>query len=454
MDVVFNSNKFFCWINQALITCVSRIICVIETLVPSKFSDKIRILRSHEVVFYNVIGLTFFNSLGGLLTILTQVKLANVMGASHYGVYSYCLAIGEVGAMVVRYGRHKTMVRDLIQYPVRNLQLISSTFIIGVINFLIFLGLVLVFHQDIDIQISVGTVLLICGACLISLDFQPVYVSLNAMSWHSMYNLFQKLIFVIILWGIMLSPFTLSLNVLGIVFFFSWILVIVWQYKEITSFFHLKIISTCEWSKLFKLYRENFVVAFSCLFGIAFGPIIRIVLNNYCNSREVGVFSAGLQILLIAQFILNQIGRIGNPMMAIIGKDNCSMKQRRLFVYRYLFIMLSSTLPFFIPFFFFPSLVVNMFFTEEYADLVIMLPILAVYLIALSVGVVYTQFLISMRKDRLYFIIYVLGATLTILCAFLLIPILGILGATLSLCVPHALTCLCYWWFSANLLRK
>ena len=96
MDVVFNSNKFFCWINQALITCVSRIICVIETLVPSKFSDKIRILRSHEVVFYNVIGLTFFNSLGGLLTILTQVKLANVMGASHYGVYSYCLAIGEV----------------------------------------------------------------------------------------------------------------------------------------------------------------------------------------------------------------------------------------------------------------------------------------------------------------------------------------------------------------------
>lgn len=164
MDVVFNSNKFFCWINQALITCVSRIICVIETLVPSKFSDKIRILRSHEVVFYNVIGLTFFNSLGGLLTILTQVKLANVMGASHYGVYSYCLAIGEVGAMVVRYGRHKTMVRDLIQYPVRNLQLISSTFIIGVINFLIFLGLVLVFHQDIDIQISVGTVLLICGA--------------------------------------------------------------------------------------------------------------------------------------------------------------------------------------------------------------------------------------------------------------------------------------------------
>ncbi|MFK1862311.1 hypothetical protein ACIXEP_10045 [Bacteroides fragilis] len=127
--------NFFCWINQALITCVSRIICVIETLVPSKFSDKIRILRSHEIVFYNVIGLTFFNSLGGLLTILTQVKLANVMGASHYGVYSYCLAIGEVGAMVVRYGRHKTMVRDLIQYPVRNLQLISSTFIIGVINF-------------------------------------------------------------------------------------------------------------------------------------------------------------------------------------------------------------------------------------------------------------------------------------------------------------------------------
>ena len=74
MDVVFNSNKFFCWINQALITCVSRIICVIETLVPSKFSDKIRILRSHEVVFYNVIGLTFFNSLGGLLTILTHSR--------------------------------------------------------------------------------------------------------------------------------------------------------------------------------------------------------------------------------------------------------------------------------------------------------------------------------------------------------------------------------------------
>lgn len=79
-------------------------------------------------MLHNVVGLAFFNALGGLCVMVTQIKLANYLGASVYGIYSYCLAIGEVGSVFVRYGRSKTMVRDLIQYPEKRDALVVSTF--------------------------------------------------------------------------------------------------------------------------------------------------------------------------------------------------------------------------------------------------------------------------------------------------------------------------------------
>ena len=425
---------------------------IIKPIVPKKYKGKILQLEQSNT-FNNVFGLTLFNAIGGIVVMLTNVKIANVLGASLYGLYSYYLAVGEVGQNFVRYGRNKTMTRDLIQNPSKFESLISNTLVLGLLNLCIYLFVVLLFSKPLDITLSIPAILLLISPCLGSIDFQPVYESLKQMSWHSMYLLIQKCIFLILLWGFLLLYDTPSLGYLGSVLFFSWFFIIVIEYWEIIIGFGIRIRLFVSLSSIKGLYKENFLIALSCMTGVAFGPLIRLILKNYTDTQSVGIYSAGMQIFVISQFILHQISRVGNPMMAEAGKDTCTIKERKTLCKKYVFLTILSTLPFFIPLFFFPQLTTNLFFTEEYSDLSHYLPFFGIYLAALAIGVVYTQFLISMRKDKIYFIIYVSSAISTILVAFLLIPIWGVLGAVIALCIPHSIGCLFYFICSIKFLK-
>ena len=115
--------------------------------------------------------------------------------------------------------------------------------------------------------------------------------------------------------------------------------------------------------------------------------------------------------------------------------------------------MILTSLPFLLPLTAFPHFVADIFYSAEYAELGDLLPWFGIYLFAFGLGVVYTQFLISMRQDKLYFTIYVISALATVGCAFLLIPLYGLQGAIISLCVPNSVGCLFYFICSLKYLR-
>lgn len=451
---MIQSNKLLFAIDGFLGRFVAFALALAGRVSPAPVRRRLQTLEQHKSAVHNALGLTFFNALGGVLVLITQVKLANVMGAAVYGLYSYYLAIGEVGANFVRYGRNKTMTRDLVQFPEKEGFLIPNTFLLGCCNLLVYLVAVLLLHEQLDADLSWAYVLLVVSPCLMSLDFQPVYESHRLMSWHSIYYLIQKALFLLGIWSVVIVASGVSLTAVGIILFCSWMLILCLQYREVIRGLGIRVFRSFSLSDLLYLYRTNFLIALSCIFGIAYGPLIRLILNQYADSRAVGVYAAGLQIFLMAQFILNQIGRVGNPMMAAVGRADCTPAKRRLFVRRYLAVMLVCTLPFAALLFFFPGWIARTFFTPEYVGLVDILPILACYLVALAIGVVYTQFLISMRKDRAYFVIFVSSAVVTVPVAFFLIPLYGVVGATLALCVPHGVGCLCYYFSARRYLKN
>lgn len=178
-----------------------------------------------------------------------------------------------------------------------------------------------------------------------------------------------------------------------------------------------------------------------------------MVLKESADAAAVGVYAAGMQIFLLCQFFFNQIARVGNPMMAEVGKEECSLDKRRLLVKRYTIIMLMAAIPFLLPLVVFPHFTADVFYTKEYEQLGSLLPWYGIYLIGLAIGIVYTQFLISMRKDKVYFTIYVMSAVATAICAFTIIPSLGVLGAVISLCIPHTIGCLFYFIVSLKYLK-
>lgn len=424
---------------------------ILKLFCSSKNKSKLERLESNSNL-RNVAGLAFFNALGGLIVLLTNVKIANLLGASVFGLYSYYLAIGEVGQNFVRYGRNKTMTRDLIQNPTCFDSLVANTFVLSIINLLLYLVIIICLSNTLEIDLSIASFFVIVAPCLHSIDFQPVYESVKMMSWHSIYLFLQKTFFLIGVWGVILIVNKPSILFLGFALFLSWLIIDIIQFREIISQFRINIRSHVSFTSLKKLYRDNFFIALSCIVGIAFGPLIRMILKTYSPSQDVGIYSAGMQIFLLSQFIMTQISRVGNPMMAEAGKERCTVSHRKSLCKRYVLLMLIATFPFAIPLCFFSQFVTEFFFTEEYSSLSQYLPFFGWYLIFLSIGVVFMQFLISMRKDKVYFSIYVLTALATLVVAYLIIPVYGVLGAVISLCVPHSIGCFLYFVFSTKYL--
>lgn len=437
-------NKIILSINNAFTKVVSLVLKGIKRILPKRFSSYINKVESNTA-FHNIIGLLFFNAIGGLLMILTQVKLANYLGAYIYGIYAYVLAIGEIGANFVRYGRHKTMVRELVRFPKLQNDIISNTFVLSLINILIFLSLILIIHRYIEIDLSVTILLLIISPCFISLDFQPVYEKLKMMSWHSIYNLLQKAFFLIPIWiGILFSD-KLSLTYIAIVTCISWTIVLIWQYKEISRIYSLSIFSRVNKRSLIQQYKDNALITICCFAGIAFGPIIRMILKHNADASEVGIFSAGFQLLILSQFILNQISRIGNPKMAEVCLPGYSFKLRQKFIKKYCVVMFLSVLPFTIALSVFSSEIVTHFYAQEYARIAEILPIFGFYLMVCSQGVVFNQYMISFKNDKAYFTIYISSAILSFIIAILLIPIFGLVGAAWAYCIADGMASILYF---------
>lgn len=446
-------NKLLFFLDSGLDKFVMFVIAIVRYIVPEKKKQNIDKLIEHKDLLHNVVGLAFFNALGGICVMATQVKLANYLGASVYGVYAYCLAIGEVGALFVRYGRNKTMVRDLIQFPEKRNGLVVSTFILSLVNLAFFFLVIFVFHKTLDIEVNWVCFLLILSPCFASLTLDPVYECLKLMSWSSIYTLLQKFGFLFFLWALFFIQYDVSLLTIGIIVVVTWLIVIFMEYYEISSQLRIVFFSKVRIGDLWELYRTNFVIFLSCVTGVAFGPLLQLILKNYTDSRSLGIYAAGLQIYHICLFLNTQISRVGNPMMAEAGKPDCSMINRRKLVSRYTLAMLIASVPFAIPMFFFPKFITSVFFTEEYYELAKYLPLLAIYLVTISIGVVYTQFMISMRMDKTYFLIYVASAITTLIMSFVTIPFWGILGAFLSLCIPNGIGCLLYMLFSIKYLK-
>lgn len=447
-------NKPLYYLDTWLDKFVMLVIWIIRHFIPGKYKKKYDILCEHKDMLHNVVGLAFFNALGGIFLMVTQVKLANYLGASVYGIYAYCLAIGEVGAMFVRYGRNKTMVRDLIQYPDKRNSLVVSTFFLSLVNLGLFLTITFLCHEPLDIQVNWTYFLLILSPCFASLSLDPVYESLKMMSWSSIYGLMQKFGFLIVIWGLFFFHLHVSLFAIGLIVVATWIIVCSMEYYEIGTQLRIKFLEKVRIKDLWILYKDNFVIFLSCITGVAFGPLISLILNNYTDNKSVGIYAAGLQIYHICLFLNTQIARVGNPMMAEVGKVDCPVEKRKKMVYRYSLIMMATSMPFAIPMLFCPSLIINMLFSDEYIALSNYLPFLAIYLLAINIGVVFTQFMISMRMDKVYFTIYVSSALLTLLVSYATIPSLGILGAFISLCIPHSIGCMLYMLFSIKTLNN
>lgn len=442
-------------IDQILDLFIVKMLLFSKSYLPRSVDERMAILLLKKDYIKSILGLIVFNSIGGVITLYLQFFIANKVGVISFGEYSYYVAIGTVGAVFTRYGRNKTMLRDIIQSENNTSSIIISTFIIGIANMLFFNIVIILLQRILDYEFSLISFLIINGTMISSLDFQPFYESQNRFSFHSLIMFAQKFLFIsiVLLWYFMCGDLTIL--IVGFALFFSWLFMIIAEFIDIKSFISFNLSINDVFSLTYDTYKKNFYVAASTIVGIAFGPILRIILKNEYGDTEVGIFSASFQILILSEFLMNQISRIGNPLMAtsaLMIESNLSDVRRKVFLY--LFVVLISVFPFSLLMIFMPVTLTHFMLSDEYSSVSVLLPILGVYLIFLSVGVVFAQFLISLRMDACYIKGYVFGGIMTAVVGWILIKPFGVLGATIALGLSHSISCIIYVYYSLKILFR
>jgi PST family polysaccharide transporter len=391
------------------------------------------------------------------LQFVTMVKIANIWGRAAFGDLAYALVIGTYGAAIVQYGLNRTFVRDLIHFPNRFGELVAASLVLrSLILALVFLGLVgwnIIMGSS--YSLSWGLIAIIIAVCMASLSLQSVYDVWDKMVRHAVYNLLRRSVYFVIVWTfIVILPHKLSITLIGVAMLLSALIGMgieyYWAISRIKFDKNLNIRKTVT-----AMAKDNVWVSLAAIGCLSFAGLNQLILKHVSGSAELGGYSACWQIVLMAMLLLTQIARIGKPAMARYTDNNSEISAHRLhFFLRYSGVTFAVAACIGLPSMLFPKIIMGTLFQPEYISAAGTLRILGAYIMILSIGIVASQYILSVRMEKTYFASVVAGGCLSIVLCFILIPKWSGLGAALSLLISHGVAMGLYLLAAVNHIRK
>lgn len=382
------------------------------------------------------------------LGFITKVKIANTLGKANFGLFAYGLAIASYGAAIIGFGLNRTLVRDLVHFPKRQGQLVASSLLLRFFMFLLVTVALLVwkFVSSEESDLTWSVVLLVFGQSMIGLELKALYDSWDRMSRHAVYNFIQRGVYFVAVWlMVLLAPKSLSIFWLGIFTIVAVTLYLILQCKWAFNRIDFNGIGRSIFTATIALARGNLIIWFSVLGCLSFGTVNQIILKFYEGKESLGGYAAAWQIITIAILFLNQVARIGNPATARITKPGVEKANRIKFLVKYSAVMLLAVFPVCITAIIFPEMILRFIYKPEYVYAAGALRIMGIYMIIYSLGYVASQYIVSSRMEKIYFISVFIGGALSILFCLFLIPRLGGIGAALSLLIAHGISMGLYW---------
>ena len=406
------------------------------------------LILSQKQNLRNLSVLLIVNLIVGGLGFVTKVKIANTLSIADFGLLSYGFAIAAYGGAIIRFGFDRTLVRDLIHFPKRQGQLVLSSLLLRGFLFLVVISALLIwkYFSSTESDLTWGVILVVLGQSMIGLELKAVYDSWGKMSRHAFYNLIQRCLYFAAVWMVILFlPKSLNILWLGVFTLGSATVYLLMQGRW--AFSRLDFTSAHEniSAKTLKLARSNLIIWFSCLACLSFGVVNQIILKIFNGKEALGGYSAAWQLVAIAMLCLTQIARIGNPATARVTRASVNSKMKVRFLIKYSTVMFLAVLPVSLASILYPEFILKTIFRPEYITAATILRVLGFYMLIFSVGLVASQYVISARMEKIYFVSVLVGGILGLLLCLILIPILGGVGAALALLISHSLTMAAYW---------
>ena len=410
--------------------------------------NAIALTAARKARLQNLSALILTNALVMGIGFLTRVKIANIVGKEVFGLMAYGMALGHLGAMFVRFGLDRTLVRDLVHFPDRFGKTVAASIALrGVIFIFVLFGF---FVWKLCLpntgDLLWGVIAIALTRCLVALDLQSVYDTWQKTNRHAVYNVIQKCFYFSIIWAVVIhSPSRLSLNLIGFSMMTAMLLYLFMQYRwafRREDFFNFR---ESIFDLALSMGKRNVLVCLSAFAGITFDSINQIILKFYCGTKELGGYAAAWQITLLTTIMLLQVSRIAKPVTASVTGPGVERKNRIEYLLKYSASIILIVTPICIPLVFFPKMILTTFFRPEYASAAEILRVMGFYIWIIGIGQVSSEYIISRRIEKLYLASNFLGSGFCIILCFALIPKFSGLGAALSLLIGHGIAIFCYF---------
>lgn len=391
----------------------------------------------------NLLALVVINYGITILATVTNIAMANKMGKFEYGKVAYGLAIGLYAATLVLYSSDRTLVRDLTHYKDRfNEMVLGSLYIRGAIFAIVTLALLLGASR---FQLTAGTLMIVLSVAMVSLDFQAVFDQKNDMKRHAAYLFASKIAFFAIIWlAVILAPKRLTVGLVGFGMLLGSVVFLAlqarWIHRNLPGMRGIKAMDSVRYQ-----LRTGFPVWVASFIFLSFSTLNQLFLKAYKDTGELGVYAVAFQTVSAGSLFINQIARIGKRKCADVTLPDTPLSVELRFLAKYLGAILGTSVLIYGPVYLLAPFVLKVLFHDEYAGAVPILRILCAYSVVFSAGIVFSQYIIALHREKTYLLCVSIGAAICILSCMWLIPKHSGLGAAYALLLAYAANALLYF---------
>jgi len=346
-------------------------------------------------------GLNFF--VAGIGYVFTIV-IANTLGPNDFGIYSYTMLWGGFATLLIVFSTDATIP---VQYAKTNDKqgLFNLTQTIKILFLFIWIASIPLWYRFTELGLVISknpeVIIGLITLTLASFRIMEFYeISKNNIR-------FAKIFFTERMFYLFLLGFFLYTNSLDIFTIFSCLFVatfcsLLFQIKD--NFNLIKNFEIEKFQNVSGLFKENLPIALIQLSTFVYGGFSRVVLESKLGMEQLGIYSAGWQIILVITIFQAQVVRVWRSDLsnALINKKRGDIKH---LISSYL---LFSTLPVFIFAIFisvFSYEIVSILFSDEYILLATILPIFSLFFVFISLDSLAKILWISIGNRRKYLMI-------------------------------------------------
>ena len=384
-------------------------------------------LSNSRGLIFPLFMLTKNNAIAAALSYTLTISLANILGPSDFGIYSFVLVIGSILSIVITFGTDLTA--PMMFAKIANRQKALS------IIFGIRLSIILITALGLAIYSFTSLALSYYILCLLAAAFNLSYLY-ESMSNNIKYSYiylterlsYISLVFIVIYFG------ELSLSLVFSLILISSLVSILFQYSDMRV--ELRCITQYNFGEYFNILKINYPLVMVAFALFCYGGFSKIIIENKFGTTTLGIYSAGWQLISIGTLFQMQVTRVWRLKIstAVVNGDNFVL---RGLMKSYIVFTTAPLLALVLVMLITSKQIVSFLFSPSYHTLAEVLPILGVYLIVINFAGLAEMLWIPVARNKSYMAINVFFGAMLLLILHFLPSDFGLVGFAVSTVTIH-----------------